>query len=426
MLALRVNTYYFKVMKVASFIANRLSLLAGADRCMSPGVIVASGGLALSLAVMIIAIAVTSGFKEEITDKISGIAAQIRIAPLNDDGITQSEASLLKQICRRTAKEYASKEGAEDVAEVSTVAGILKTNDDFAGIAFKSYGQDANQLFEHSILTEGNLPQTKNQIAISEVTANTLQIQIGDKVNAYFIAGDNFRPRRLIISGIFNSNFGEFDKTLAYARDSLVLPMRGNHIDAIEIRGINNEAIERANSALQVQLNRAFSQGQTNQLLIATPITSSAAGYFNWLEMLDTNIVVILVLMGCVSAFMIISCILILVLQRVKMIGILKSLGATNRRIESIFSILGARVVIIGMLIGNTVSLGLLALQYYLKIIPLDPASYYLNSVPVSITFWQWAAVNIGFGILAVMITMLPALLVRRLSPAKTMRWNHE
>ena len=267
------------------------------------------------------------------------------------------------------------------------------------------------------------------EIAVSATTARELGLAVGDKVNAYFIAagGAGIRPRRFDVVGVFRSDFGEFDNSAAYCSATSVWRLRGlgeTQADAIEIRGIDPERIDDATSALQTALNQAFTSGRISDLTVATPVTSAAAGYFNWLDMLDTNIIVILVLMGCVSALMVIACVLILVLRRVRTIGILKALGATDSRIEHVFTLLGGRVVLSGMVIGNAIALAFIWIQGSFRLIPLDPANYYLSYVPVAIGIGQWLAVNMGFALLAMCVALLPATLVRRLSPARTMRWE--
>ncbi len=146
--------------------------------------------------------------------------------------------------------------------------------------------------------------------------------------------------------------------------------------------------------------------------------------YFNWLGMLDTNIVVILILMGCVSGLMLVSCVLILILQRVRMVGLLKSLGASNRQVGMIFVRLGVRVTLSGLLIGNAVALAMIGIQWRWHLLPLDPESYYLSFVPVELPFSSWAMLNSATAVMAFVIMLLPAAAVSRLSPVKVMRFE--
>lgn len=422
-----------RMSSISTFIARRLASSRGMDNRPGPAVAVASGGLALSLAVMLLAVAITTGFKREITDKISGLEAQIRITSLRggaDAGVPVEWSSTFAGIVSDALMPFAS--GKEpDIALVAAVAGILKSPSDFAGLAFRASRGGSMTDFESGMLEEGRMPgvDSMGEIAVSATTARELGLAVGDKVSAYFIAagGAGIRPRRFDVVGVFRSDFGEFDNSAAYCSATSVWRLRGlgeTQADAIEIRGIDPERIDDATSALQTALNQAFTSGRISDLTVATPVTSAAAGYFNWLDMLDTNIIVILVLMGCVSALMVIACVLILVLRRVRTIGILKALGATDSRIERVFTLLGGRVVLSGMVIGNAIALAFIWIQESFRLIPLDPANYYLSYVPVAIGIGQWLAVNVGFALLAMCVALLPATLVRRLSPARTMRWE--
>lgn len=422
-----------RMSSISTFIARRLASSRGVDNRPGPAVAVASGGLALSLTVMLLAVAITTGFKREITDKISGLEAQIRVTSLRggaDAGVPVEWSSTFADIVSDELMPFASGK-KPDIAPVAAVAGILKSNSDFAGLALRASRGGPMNDFESGMLVEGRMPgvDSTGEIAVSATTARELGLAVGDKVNAYFIAsgGAGIRPRRFDVVGIFRSDFGEFDNSTAYCSAASVWRLRGlgeTQADAIEIRGIDPARIDDATSALQTVLNRAFTSGRISDLTVATAVTSAAAGYFNWLDMLDTNIIVILVLMGCVSALMVIACVLILVLRRVRTIGILKALGATDSRIERVFTLLGGRVVLSGMAIGNAIALAFICIQGSFRLIPLDPANYYLSYVPVAIGIGQWLAVNAGFALLAMCVALLPATLVRRLSPARTMRWE--
>ena len=419
-------------MSVSSYIAKHISASGGTSSRQTPAVAVASAGLALSFVVMLLAIAVTDGFKRQISDKISGFESQIRITPFQSSTDTNEAEmiwsdELLNRI--RDAVLPYSDNGNPDVARASIASGLLKTANEFAGLAIKAYGPEASMDFERNMLIEGTMPgpNSQNEIAISIATAKNLNLSVGDKVNAYFIESNGVRPRRFKVSGIFRSDFSEFDNLMAFGSERTIRSLRRAsevQADAVEIRCLDPQQINDAALALQQTLNKAFASGLTPKLLTAIPITVRAATYYNWLDMLDTNITVILTLMGCVSAFMIIACVLILVLKRVRMVGILKAIGATNKQIERIFIYLSLRVIISGLIVGNIVALGLIALQHYLHIVPLNPENYYLSYVPVHLTLTQWIVLNLSAALLAVAVAILPAMLVRRLSASRTMRWE--
>lgn len=420
----------------SSFFSRHLALRPEDGGRRSPAIVVAIGGVALSVAVMMIAIAVTSGFKKEIAEKIEGFEAQLRIVPVSgpadssDAGIVPVDCSgRLLSVIESTLERYADGKHLE-IAPVATCAGLLKTPDNFAGVMCKAYGNGAGMRFETSNLIEGALPADSinpRGIMISETTAKALQLEVGSRINAYFFAGNGVRPRRYDVTGIYNSGFGDFDRVVAYmpktAIDNLLHldPAQG---EAIEVRGLEPTEIVAAASALQGALNGAFATGEIAALYNVVDVYTSGAAYFNWLAMLDTNIVVVLVLMGCVSGFMLVSCLLILILQRVRMIGLLKAMGATDGQIKAVFLRLGLRVVIVGLTIGNAVALALLASEAMWHWMPLDPESYYLSSVPVNLTFTAWAALNVSAALGALLLMLVPATLVSRLQVTRTMRWE--
>lgn len=420
----------------SSFFSRHLALRPEDGGHRSPAIVVAIGGVALSLAVMMIAIAVTAGFKKEISDKITGFEAQLRIVPVSgpadgsDTGVVPVDCSgRLLSMTESSLARYADGKHLE-IIPVATCAGLLKTPDNFAGVMFKAYGAGSGMQFEASNLVEGALPADSinpRGIMISETTAKALRLEVGSSINAYFFAGNGVRPRRYDVTGIYNSGFGDFDRVMAYmpktAIDNLLhlSPTQG---EAIEVRGLEQKKIVAASSALQGALNGAFTTGEITALYNVVDVYTSGAAYFNWLAMLDTNIIVVLVLMGCVSGFMLVSCLLILILQRVRMIGMLKAMGATDGQIKAVFLRLGLRVVVVGLAIGNALALALLASEALWHWMPLDPESYYLSSVPVNLTFTSWLALNSLAALGALVLMLVPATLVSRLQVARTMRWE--
>lgn len=399
---------------------------------MSPAIVVAVGGIALSFAVMLLAIAVVTGFKEEISRKIMGFDAQVRIMPLaayyGEGDATVVLDDTLRGIIDSAVGELPDGRVAETVVAMRQPA-MLKTEDDFMGIAFRSFGDGYGWEFERENLIEGALPtdSASRGIMISSVMGDKLGLKAGDKVDAYFFVGETVRPRRFEISGIYRSDFGEYDNLVAYAPPSVIrrmLKYTDGEGESVELRGLPAEAITAVVQRLQGALSSAYAKGVIPQNMAVTSVYSSAAVYFNWLGMLDTNIVVILILMGCVSGLMLVSCVLILILERVRMVGILKALGATDRQVGMIFVRLGARVTLAGLFIGNLVALAVIFVQWKWHLLPLDPESYYLNFVPVSLSWSACLALNAATAVIAFLLMLLPAAAVSRLSPVKVMRFE--
>ena len=422
-------------MSFSSFISRRLSLRDGGRRFWPPAIIVAVGGVALSFMVMLLAIAVVTGFKAEISRKIMGFDAQIRVMPLasfyGDEDVAIALDGNLRQIIDSGLGDLPEGYKPETVVSLRQAA-MLKTDNDFMGVAFRSFGDGYGWDFEWENLVEGSipndsLPPVRCGIMISETMGDKLGLRPGDKVDAYFFVGETVRPRKFEITGIYRSDFGEYDNLVAYAAPSMIsrmLKLSGHEGEAVEIRGLPADDIIPAAQRLQSVLSAAYAKGDIPQNMAVTSVYSSAAMYFNWLGMLDTNIVVILILMGCVSGLMLVSCVLILILQRVRMVGLLKSLGASNRQVGMIFVRLGVRVTLSGLLIGNAVALAMIGIQWRWHLLPLDPESYYLSFVPVELPFSSWAMLNAATAVMAFVIMLLPAAAVSRLSPVKVMRFE--
>ena len=419
-------------MSFSSFISRRLSLRDGGRRFWPPAIIVAVGGVALSFMVMLLAIAVVTGFKAEISRKIMGFDAQIRVMPLasfyGDEDVAIALDGNLRQIIDSGLGDLPEGYKPETVVSLRQAA-MLKTDNDFMGVAFRSFGDVYGWDFERENLVEGSIPNDSlpRGIMISETMGDKLGLRPGDKVDAYFFVGETVRPRKFEITGIYRSDFGEYDNLVAYVAPSMIsrmLKLSGHEGEAVEIRGLPADDIIPAAQRLQSVLSAAYAKGDIPQNMAVTSVYSSAAMYFNWLGMLDTNIVVILILMGCVSGLMLVSCVLILILQRVRMVGLLKSLGASNRQVGMIFVRLGVRVTLSGLLIGNAVALAIIGIQWRWHLLPLDPESYYLSFVPVELPFSSWAMLNSATAVMAFVIMLLPAAAVSRLSPVKVMRFE--
>ena len=419
-------------MSFSSFISRRLSLRDGGRRFWPPAIIVAVGGVALSFVVMLVARAVVTGFKAEISRKIMGFDAQIRVMPLasfyGDEDVAIALDGNLRQIIDSGLGDLPEGYKPETVVSLRQAA-MLKTDNDFMGVAFRSFGDGYGWDFERENLVEGSIPNDSlpRGIMISETMGDKLGLRPGDKVDAYFFVGETVRPRKFEITGIYRSDFGEYDNLVAYVAPSMIsrmLKLSGHEGEAVEIRGLPADDIIPAAQRLQSVLSAAYAKGDIPQNMAVTSVYSSAAMYFNWLGMLDTNIVVILILMGCVSGLMLVSCVLILILQRVRMVGLLKSLGASNRQVGMIFVRLGVRVTLSGLLIGNAVALAIIGIQWRWHLLPLDPESYYLSFVPVELPFSSWAMLNSATAVMAFVIMLLPAAAVSRLSPVKVMRFE--
>lgn len=420
-------------MSVVSFISKRLSLKDEGDKKLSPAIVVAISGVALSFCVMMLSIAVVGGFKNEITRKITGFDSQLSIFPLQalygDEAIGMEFDENLREIVTDVAFDVLKGCDIKTGMSVS-VTGMLKTETDFVGVNLRGTEGEGMMDFVESVLVEGELASADSQrgIVISRKTADKLLLSVGDKIDAYFIDNNGtIRPRKFEISGIYSTGFSDYDNLVAFAPFKVVarlLKFEDGECERVNITGVKTEEIENLAYDLQSALNKAYSEGGIAEALVVNTVINTGAAYFNWLALLDTNVVVILILMGCVSGLMLITCVIILILQRVRTIGVLKAFGASDAQIRGVFMRLGGRVILTGLLAGNAVSLLLIAIQWKWHIIPLDPESYYLTSVPVDFSFGAWALLNISVAALSYLVMLVPSGMISRLSPVKSLRFE--
>ena len=392
----------------------------------TPAVKVAVAAVALSVAVMVAAIAVVGGFKREITAKVTGFNAHISMyaLPQEDDdnliALTPSMRQILDEV--PYIRDYS--------LQISMPA-IFKTRSDFQGIYLKSLEGAGITDFIRGNLVEGHIPDfsndsNRNRVVISEITARRLGLKTGDRIDTYFIT-DNVRVRPLKIAGIFNSHFDTYDKVYAYGSQSLIQQLAGIRHDqgtsiAIQTDDISN--IAEYTEDLNRVMAQALGSGMIYRPVSIDNAMNQGAGYFNWLSLLDTNVAVVLTLMTFVAIITLISGLLIIILDRKRFIGLLRALGAPASRIRHIFLYLSVKIALLGMLIGNVVMLGLLWAQDKWHFLHLDPEAYYIDFVPVEVSWLPMLLLNLGVVAVIYLSLILPSWFVARISPAETLRYE--
>lgn len=408
------------------YIANRLSLSAGGKR-KAPAVTVAIAAVALSVAVMLASVAIVMGFKQEIRNKVVGFNGHITlyVSPTSpDDDNLVSVIPSLKKVLAETPfiTEYSIQ---------AAIPAIMKTNSDFKGVYLKGMSGDLTENFIGSNLVEGALVDfsatgNKNKVVISSAAANQLRLKCGDKIDTYFIS-DEVRVRRLEIVGIFNSHFDQYDDVMIYGSLPLVQQLGGigeNQGTYMQIVTDNFDNIADYSIMLQQTLNKAVADGSLFRLYRIDNVLNQGMGFFNWLRLLDTNVIVVLVLMIIVGGITLVSGMLILIIDKKRFIGLMKAMGAPTTKVRRIFIYLAIRIAIWGMLIGNVAILSLIYVQDKTHFLPLDPESYYIDFVPVSISWYAVAALNIGVIAVMYLVLILPSRFVAGISPAETMRYE--
>ena len=414
--------YLCSLMKFELFFARRLKYRTDRRAAMSPSIVIAVAGVAISLIVMLLAVSIVVGFKKEITNRIMGFNPHIALVAASDYIDEQPDWLTLNDSVRDMISEIKPR----SMASVVQQSGILKTDDDFCGLVFRGIGKDYDTAFLESNMKEGKIPTDSDGILISAMNADRLRLNVGDRVFLYFFIDNAIKARRYPIAGIYDSHFTDYDRTYAYLPLAAAQDINGigpAQSNRIEINVGDADIDEKAAELEQIILERCIREQRSSGMAIEN-VHRVGMLYFNWLDLLNMNVVVVLVLMAIVSLFTLISSLIIIILERVNTIGIMKALGAADRQIKRIFILLTIRLVLIGLIIGDVIGLGLMLLQRITHVIPLDPDSYYLNYVPVDINPLHIIAINVGVIVLAYITLILPAQMISKMSPATSIRYE--
>jgi len=415
-------------MNLPLFIARHIYTADGDRQQVSrPAIRIATIGVAIGLAVMIITVSVIFGFKHTIRDKVVGFGSHIQI----QNFLTQQTAGTLPICISDTLeKELRGVPNICHIARYSQTQGILKTDNDFLGVALKGIGSDYDTTFIKGNLKEGRLPafgtaKGKSQLLISQKMADRLMLKVGDKVFAYFIAYDDVRVRRFTVSGIYQSDMKQFDDAVCFTDFSV--PIRLNDWEQDQCSGAElmvsdfDRLDETALAVAHIVKRQSDRYGETYS---SRTIMEAYPNIFSWLSLLDINVWIILVLMVCVAGFTMISGLLIIILERTQMIGVLKALGARNKTIRTTFLWFAAFIIGRGLLVGDAIGLGIVLLQRYTGVVKLDPASYYVDTAPVEVNIPVIVALNVATLLISVFVLIAPSYLISHIHPARSMRYE--
>jgi lipoprotein-releasing system permease protein len=409
------------------FIARRLFLDKSVKKAISQPIMkIAIIGIALGLAVMILSVAVASGFKTEISNKIIGFGSHIQI--LNYDSNLSFETNPInkEQAFYSDIKDLM---GIQNIQEFAIKGGLIKTQEDFQGVVLKGIGSDFDWSFFDQNIVEGKSFRVSdsartNDILISRYVADLLKLKLGDKVISYFIQ-EPMRMRSFTISGIYETSLAEFDERFALVDIKHIQKLNNwdeNQISGFEILLSDFSKLDKMTEDIRDIVGFRFNPDGSKLKVVS--IKEKYYQMFDWLKLTDTNVWVILILMISVAGFNMISGLLILILERTNMIGILKALGTKNWSIRKIFLYQSGFIISKGLLWGNIIGLSICFLQAKFQIIKLDAASYYLTAVPINLKLWFVLALNAGTLIITVLMLLVPSYIISRLSPEKTIKFN--
>jgi len=414
-------------MNLPLFIARHIYSSDGGRREVSrPAIRIATIGVAIGLAVMIVTVSVILGFKHTIRDKMVGFGSHIEISNyLAQQTAVPAPVSIsdtLEQRLRHLSN-------VRHVARYALAHGILKTDSDFLGVAFKGVGEDYDMTFLKANLKAGELPkfsstQTSYQLLLSQNIASRLNLHVGDKVFAYFIH-DNVRARRFTVAAIYQSDMKQFDDVLCFTDYRIPIRLNGWEADqcsGAEILVSDFDAL--AATAQQVADLVNHDSDSYGASFTTQTIFQRYPQIFSWLSLLDVNVWIILVLMVCVAGFTMISGLIIIILERTQMIGTLKALGARNSVVRHTFLWFAVFIIGRGLLLGNLIGIGIVVLQRTTGVVTLDPTSYYVDTAPVELHLPIVVALNVATLLISVFILIAPSYLVSHIHPARAMQFE--
>lgn len=415
-------------MNFSFFIAHKLYKDKGGRQHVSrPAITIATAGVAIGLAVMLLSVFVVLGFKHTIRDKVIGFGSHIQVTNFmtqmsSDQAPIAMNDSMMKVI--------GGIEGVKHVERFAYKQGILKTDSDFLGVMFEGVAQEYDTTFIHQNMEAGSIPkfsdsQSGNHILISQNIADKLKVNAGDRIFAYFIDENGVRMRRFTIQGIYQTNLSQYDQVMCFA--DLYTTVKLNAWQPDQVSGaaitVNDfKQLDEVESRFVEKINRT--EDRYGETYATQTIRDINPQIFSWLDLLDMNVWIILVLMVSVAGVTMISGLLIIILERTTMIGVLKALGTRNKTIRHIFLWFAAFIIGRALLIGNAIALGMALLQQWTGIIKLDPATYYVSTVPVEINIPLLIILNVATLLISLFVLIAPSYLISHIHPAKSMRYE--
>lgn len=392
-----------------------------------PAVRIATLGVAVGLAIMIVSIGVVLGFKHTIRDKVIGFGSHITVANFMT---LQSAEQFPIQMDDSMTTVLRRIDGVKHVQRYAMKQGILKTDDDFLGVMLKGVGPEYDTTFIHQNMVTGALPPFsdkagKQQIVLSQLMADKLNVKCGDKIFAYFINEQGVRTRRFTITGIYDTKLRQYDETICLTDIYTVNKLNGWNPDEYSGAELTVKDFNRLNETYQGVIGKVNrTSDHYGNTFSSNTIVELNPQIFSWLDLMDLNVWIIMGLMIAVAGVTMISGLLIIILERTQMIGLMKAMGSRNKQIRHTFLWFAVFIIGKGLVIGNIIGLGLLTLQQYTGLVKLDPSKYYVEEVPVEFNIPLTVAVNIATLLICILVLILPSFLISHIHPAKSMHYE--
>jgi lipoprotein-releasing system permease protein len=406
------------------FIAKRIVASKDYKSSISAPIIkIAIAAIALGVVIMLISIATGVGLQEKIREKVSAFNGDIIITNFDSNNSDDSQAPISKN--QDFYPQFTSVEGIEHIQVTASKGGVIRTATDFEGVVVKGVGDDYNWRYFEEYLVEGRLPdysgKLNDEILISAYLANRLNFKLGDKVTTFFLQQESeqkTRNRGFTIVGIYNSGFQEFDEQFLLADIRHIQSLnrwKNDEIGSFEVFVTDFDDIQYIG-------NRVYDQ--TPSTMNAVSIRDKYATIFEWLDLFDFNIILIIGIMILIAGINMITALLVLILERTKMIGILKAMGTTDWGVRKVFLYNAAYIICVGLFWGNLIGIGLLLLQKYGKLITLDADTYYVTEAPIYLDAGYVILLNVGVLLLCLLMLLIPSYLITKISPVKAIRFE--
>jgi lipoprotein-releasing system permease protein len=423
---LPINKNYPQL-RIESFIANRLTDPKESKGSLSrPFVKIATIAVALSLAVMIISVAVVTGFKNEVGEKTIGFGSHIQI--INYDRNISYETTPISNN-QVFLPEILDIKGIRHIQNFAVKPGIIKTETDIQGVVLKGIGTDFDWSFFRKSLIEGGIIElndssTSNGVIISKTTSQLLKLNVGDNFDMFFVQ-EPPRIRRFTVNGIYDTKMAEFDKLFIICDLRHIQRLNGwdqDQVTGLEILIDDFKNIKQITYQVDDIVSYYFLNDGTR--LRVQSIIQKYPQIFDWLGLQDLNVIVLLTLMLSVAGINMIAGLLIIILERTNMIGVLKALGAQNQLIQRIFIIQSGHIIARGLFWGNLIGIALAYIQMQFGILKLDEANYYLATVPINLNLIHIILLNVGTFIVTLSMLLFPSMVISRISPDKTIKFE--
>lgn len=406
------------------FIARRLLKGKETGSVSVPIVKIAVAGIALGVCVMLLSVFIITGFKQEITAKLSGFMAHLNITAYENNesytgsGVTASDSLMV---------DLRELPGVKQAYSYVTKPAILKSGTEIHGVILKGVDSLFDASFYEAHLQAGQMPEftadkASGDILLSSSVAGLLEVKVGDKISAHFVQ-DPPRVRVFTVAGIYDTGFKEYDDMLVIC-DMRHLQRLNNWV-ADKVSGIAVELQDIKDiPAMEMQIDELLPMDEHNNFYKITSLHESAPQIFDWLNLLNMNVVIILTLIVIVAGFNMVSGLLILILDKTALIGILKALGYRNVSLKKLFLYIAVGLIAKGMIAGNLLAFVLGGLQYFFRIVSLDPGTYYMDTVPVNFDIWYILLLNAGVLVVSVLMLIVPTMLISAIRPIKAIRFE--